>query len=87
MDNLVKQILSHPSQASAILQSARKYRKISQNDMAELLDASQPAISRYEMNPENIKLGDFLQMCHKLGLEITISEKPNPANKKPQAVW
>lgn len=55
--------------------------------MAELLDASQPAISRYEMNPENIKLGDFLQMCHKLGLEITISEKPNPANKKPQAVW
>ena len=55
--------------------------------MAEILDASQPAISRYEMNPENIKLGDFLQMCHKLGLEITISEKENPADKKPQAVW
>jgi hypothetical protein len=55
--------------------------------MAELLDASQPAISRYEMNPENIKLGDFLQMCHKLGLEITISEKPNLTDKKTQAEW
>jgi transcriptional regulator with XRE-family HTH domain len=87
LDNLVKQILSHPSQASAILQSARKYQKISQTDMAELLDASQPAISRYEMNPENIKLGDFLQMCQKLGLEITISEKPNLTDKKTQAEW
>lgn len=72
---------------AVILHSARKYRKVSQSNMAELLGASQPAISRLELNPANIKLGDLLQMCHKLGLEITISEKPCPSHTNAQAVW
>ena len=71
----MKQVISHPAQFAAIAQSARKHRKITQAQMAQVLDASQPAVSRLELNPDNIKLSDFLRICHVLGLEVSLSDK------------
>jgi HTH-type transcriptional regulator/antitoxin HipB len=83
----MKQIISHPSQMGQTLQGARKHRKISQADMAQFLDASQPVVSRLEQNPDTIKLADLLKMCHRLGLELTISEKPESSDVIRDGQW
>lgn len=71
----MKHVISHPSQFATIAQSARKHRKITQAEMARVLDVSQPAVSRLELNPDSIKLADFLRICHVLGLEVSLSGK------------
>lgn len=71
----MKLVINHPSQLASVLQSTRKHRKVTQAQLALVLNASQPAVSRLELNPDNIRLGDLLRMCHLLGLELSISEK------------
>jgi len=79
----MKQMISHPAQMGMILQSARKSQGISQAELARMLDASQPAVSRLELNPENIKLADLLNMVHRYGLELWISERPKHGEQIP----
>lgn len=71
----MKQTINHPSQLASVLQSTRKHRKITQTQLALVLNASQPAVSRLELNPNNMRLGDLLRVCHLLGLELSINEK------------
>jgi HTH-type transcriptional regulator/antitoxin HipB len=71
----MKQTINHPSQLASVLQSTRKHRKITQAQLALVLNASQPAVSRLELNPDNMRLGDLLRVCHLLGLELSINEK------------
>lgn len=71
----MKQTINHPSQLASVLQSTRKHRKITQAQLALVLNASQPAVSRLELNPNNMRLGDLLRVCHLLGLELSINEK------------
>jgi HTH-type transcriptional regulator/antitoxin HipB len=71
----MKQTINHPSQLASVLQSTRKHRKITQAQLAVVLNASQPAVSRLELNPDNMRLGDLLRVCHLLGLELSINEK------------
>lgn len=80
----MKQLISHPAQMGMILQSARKSKRISQAELARMLDASQPAVSRLELNPENIKLADLLDMVHRYGLELWISERPKRGKQLPE---
>lgn len=71
----MKHIINHPSQLASLLQSTRKHQKITQAQIALVLNSSQPAVSRLELNPNNIRLGDLLRVCHLLGLELSINEK------------
>jgi predicted XRE-type DNA-binding protein len=78
--NAMKQIITHPVQMGSVVQSARKHRKISQVEVARLLGSSQPAVSRLEVHPENFKLADLLKVLHRLGLELTVSQRPQRAD-------
>lgn len=82
----MRHILSHASQFASILQSARKQRKITQAQIALVIGASQPAVSRLELNPGNIKLSDFLRMCHVLGIEVSLNEKVYLSDQKSNKV-
>lgn len=79
----MKQIIVHPAQVGTILQGARKSKRISQAELARMLDASQPAVSRLELHPENIKLADLFKMVHHYGLELWISERPKHGEQAP----
>jgi|UniRef100_UPI00404831B0 HTH-type transcriptional regulator / antitoxin HipB len=82
----MKRIINHPSQLASVLQSTRKHQKITQAQLALVLNASQPAVSRLELNPNNIRLGDLLRVCHLLGLELSINEKQQGIEQTPSGI-
>jgi len=83
----MKQLISHPAQMGMILQSARKSKHISQAELARMLDASQPAVSRLELHPENIKLADLLTWCTAMGLSYGSAKDRSMASKYLATMW
>lgn len=84
--------MSHPiltaMQVGRILQSARKARNLSQQQVAARVGLSQKRISALELNPGAISVDQLLALCATLGLELVIQQKPDasgsPAEK---AAW
>lgn len=81
--------MSHPvltaMQVGRILQSARKARNLSQQQVASRVGLSQKRISALELSPGAISVDQLLALCATLGLELVIQQKPeasgSPAEK------
>jgi HTH-type transcriptional regulator/antitoxin HipB len=81
--------MSHPiltaMQVGRLLQSARKARNLSQQQVASQVGLSQKRISALELNPGAISVDQLLALCSTLGLELLVQQKPNasglPATK------
>lgn len=64
-----------PMQLGHILQSARKARKLSQDEVGARLGLSQKRISALELAPGTITVDQLLKLCAALGLELTLAAK------------
>lgn len=71
----MRQTISTPEQLGLILQSARRKRKLTQKDLALVLDQSQASVSRIETTPQTMTLQQLLTLCHRLGLELVVRER------------
>ncbi len=85
----MKQILSSPTQAGLLLQSARKHRGLTQSAAAARLGLSQSRLSKLELDPASMTLGQLLGLCALLGLELTLAEKKSAASPagRPPTEW
>jgi HTH-type transcriptional regulator/antitoxin HipB len=84
--------MSHPvltaMQAGRILQSARKARNLSQQQVAARVGLSQKRISALELNPGAISVDQLLALCATLGLELMIQQKPDASGSRSEkAEW
>jgi HTH-type transcriptional regulator/antitoxin HipB len=80
--------MSHPvltaMQVGRLLQSARKARKLSQQQVASRVGLSQKRISALELNPGAISVDQLLALCAALGLELVIQQKPEASGSPAQ---
>ena len=80
--------MSHPvltaMQVGRILQSARKARNLSQQQVASRVGLSQKRISALELNPGAISVDQLLALCANLGLELVIAQKPEASGSPAQ---
>ena len=68
-------LLINPRQLGTILLSARKAQRLTQAALAERVGMSQSRISWLEKNAAEISVGQLLQICTVLGLELTIGTR------------
>ena len=68
-------LLINPRQLGTILLSARKAQRLTQAALAELVGMSQSRISWLEKHAAEISVGQLLQICTVLGLELTIGTR------------
>lgn len=71
----MKQTIAQPSQLSQILQAARRQKKSTQSELAQVLDISQASYSRIERQTGRMTVAQLLAACKQLGLELTVSER------------
>jgi HTH-type transcriptional regulator / antitoxin HipB len=76
----MKQLLSVPAQAGALLQAARKAAGLSQTTLAQRLGLSQSRLSAMELDPGSISLEQLLALCGALQLELVMQTRPGPVN-------
>jgi len=74
------------TQLGRLLQSARKARNMTQQDLATRVGLSQKRISALELNPGGITADQLMALCSTLGLEIVVQQKPGPGNAQ-KAQW
>jgi HTH-type transcriptional regulator/antitoxin HipB len=74
------------TQLGRLLQSARKARNMTQQDLATRVGLSQKRISALELNPGAITADQLMTLCSILGLEIVVQQKPEPGNAQ-KAQW
>ena len=67
--------LINPRQLGTILLSARKAQRLTQAALAERVGMSQSRISWLEKHAAEISVGQLLQICTVLGLELTIGTR------------
>lgn len=76
--------MSHPVltaiHVGRLLQSARKARNLSQQQVASRMGLSQKRISALELNPGAISVDQLLALCSMLGLELLIQQKPHASD-------
>jgi HTH-type transcriptional regulator/antitoxin HipB len=72
----MKQVLSIPSQAGPLLQTARKAAGLSQTALAQRLGISQSRVSAMELDPGSISLEQLLALCSVLDLELLVQTRP-----------
>jgi HTH-type transcriptional regulator / antitoxin HipB len=63
------------TQLGAVLQGARKGKRMTQAEMAAHLGVGQSRVSHLEQNPGQLSVDQLLDMCVVLGLELTIGER------------
>ena len=61
---------------TVILKTRRRELKLSQSDMAKILDISQGRFSTLENNPEKFRLWMLEKICKKLNLDFDYIIKP-----------
>lgn len=59
-----------------ILKSQRKLLKISQQNMASVLNIDQSVYSRIEKEPEKMRIETLIRICEILDLDLSIKIKP-----------
>ncbi|WP_284616420.1 helix-turn-helix domain-containing protein [Aquabacterium humicola] len=74
----MKQLISVPAQAGALLQAARKAARLSQTTLAQRLGLSQSRVSAMELDPGSISLEQLLALCAALQLELVMQTRPAP---------
>ena len=80
--------LINPRQLGTILQSARKAQRLTQAALAERVGMSQSRISWLEKHAADINVGQLMQICTALGLELTIGTRDQtPASTTPGEDW
>lgn len=80
--------LINPRQLGTILQSARKAQRLTQAALAERVGMSQSRISYLEKHAADINVGQLMQICTALGLELTIGTRhQTPASTTPGEDW
>lgn len=57
---------------SKILKSQRKKLRISQQNIADTLDIDQSVYSRFEKDPEKMKIETLIMICNLLDLKVEI---------------
>ncbi len=69
-----------PSQLGLLLQSARKHRKLSQQELARRLGLSQNRLSELERNAGVLSVDQLLAICGQLGLQLTVQRRAEPTS-------
>lgn len=76
---------SHPistaAQLGAVLQSARKSRKLTQTQLGTRLGLSQTRMSELELAPGTLSVEQLLKLCANLGLQLSV--QPHEDNSAP----
>lgn len=78
----MKQVLSIPSQAGPLLQTARKAAGLSQTALAQRLGISQSRVSAMELDPSSISLEQLLALCSVLNLELLVQTRPRSGGER-----
>ncbi|MDO4231270.1 MAG: helix-turn-helix transcriptional regulator [Lautropia sp.] len=63
------------TQLGAVLQAARKSRRMSQSALASRLGLSQSRVSHLELHPQELSLEQLLAWCAALDLELCVASR------------
>jgi HTH-type transcriptional regulator/antitoxin HipB len=73
-------VINNPSQLKPILVGYRKYKNMSQKEMAEKLNISQQAYQALEAKPHLASIERLMKVLNALGVKLYLSDKPLIAN-------
>nr|WP_315598676.1 helix-turn-helix transcriptional regulator [uncultured Cupriavidus sp.] len=76
----MKQVVSTTAQIGQILRSARRARKLTQEQAAPRLGLSQSRLSALEIDPKVISAEQLLALVSLYGLELVIQSKSPPSD-------
>ena len=74
----MKQIVVTPEQIGQIIRSARRARKLNQEQAAPRIGISQSRLSALEIDPKVISAEQLLALVSLYGLELVIQSKSSP---------
>ena len=69
------QPIATASQLGAILQGARKSRKLTQAQLGQRLGLSQTRMSDLELAPGTLSVDQLLAICNQLGLQLSVQSR------------
>lgn len=77
------------SQLGAVLQGARKSRKLTQAQLGARLGLSQKRISDLELAPGTLSVDQLLAVCNQLGLVLSVQPRDDTprSTTSPAADW
>lgn len=83
------QTIATASQLGALLQSARKSRKLTQAQLGARLGLSQKRVSELELAPGTLSVDQLLAICAQLGLQLSLKPRDEspPAPSAGASVW
>lgn len=81
------QPLTTPSQLGAVLQAARKSRKLTQAQLGTRLGLSQRRISELELAPGTLSVDQLLALCNQLGLQLSVQARDAASTSSTPADW
>jgi len=87
--NLRSQAIVTAAQLGALLQSARKSRKLTQAQLGARLGLSQTRMSELELAPGTLSVDQLLALCGQLGLQLSVQPRENdiPAARASRVPW
>ncbi|MFG6416181.1 helix-turn-helix domain-containing protein [Roseateles sp. DC23W] len=74
-------------QLGRLLNSARKAKGLSQNDLAAKVGVGQSRVSHLEQHAEEMSVAQLMAWCAALGLEVSIGHRGAPAASSSTSVW
>lgn len=75
------------SQLGAILQGARKSRKLTQAQLGHRLGLSQTRMSDLELAPGTLSVEQLLALCNQLGLQLSVQPRESSSPPANAADW
>ena len=87
--NLRSQPIVTAAQLGALLQSARKSRKLTQAQLGARLGLSQTRMSELELAPGTLSVDQLLALCSQLGLQLSVQPRESdiPAGSASPVPW
>jgi HTH-type transcriptional regulator/antitoxin HipB len=83
------QPIATAAQLGAVLQSARKSRKLTQTQLGARLGLSQTRMSELELAPGTLSVEQLLKLCANLGLQLSVQprEDNSASSNAPRTDW
>ncbi len=81
MEDLVRKLITNPSQIGEIVRGRRKSRGVPQKELATKLQMSQSRLSTLEGNPAGLTLDRLLVLANLLDLELVLQDKVSGSHK------
>lgn len=84
---IAQQPLTTTLQLGRLLNSARKAKGLSQNDLAAKVGVGQSRVSHLEQHAEEMSVAQLMAWCAALGLEVSIGQRDTSATSDSSSVW